>query len=108
MAETVKLNLRLPPELHAAATDVAGSLGVSLNTFIRDAVLNWTDYQGKRLLRGRPAEYAIAHVADRERSAGLEQQGEVSRKTAAVPRVGANQPCPCGSGAKYKRCHGQP
>jgi hypothetical protein len=22
------------------------------------------------------------------------------------PRVGRNDPCPCGSGAKYKRCHG--
>ncbi|MGI5860724.1 MAG: anaerobic sulfatase maturase [Myxococcales bacterium] len=23
-------------------------------------------------------------------------------------RVGPNQPCPCGSGAKFKRCHGRP
>jgi preprotein translocase subunit SecA len=22
------------------------------------------------------------------------------------PKVGRNQPCPCGSGKKYKRCHG--
>ena len=26
--------------------------------------------------------------------------------TAAVPRVGRNEPCPCGSGKKYKHCHG--
>jgi len=25
---------------------------------------------------------------------------------AAVPRVGRNEPCPCGSGKKYKHCHG--
>ncbi|QTD46105.1 preprotein translocase subunit SecA [Ottowia testudinis] len=25
---------------------------------------------------------------------------------AAVPRVGRNEPCPCGSGKKYKQCHG--
>ena len=25
---------------------------------------------------------------------------------AAVPRVGRNDPCPCGSGKKYKNCHG--
>jgi uncharacterized protein YchJ len=25
-----------------------------------------------------------------------------------VPKVGANQPCPCGSGKKYKRCCGSP
>jgi preprotein translocase subunit SecA len=23
-----------------------------------------------------------------------------------VPRVGRNEPCPCGSGKKYKKCHG--
>ncbi|MEE9277419.1 MAG: preprotein translocase subunit SecA [Dehalococcoidia bacterium] len=26
--------------------------------------------------------------------------------TATVPKVGRNQPCPCGSGKKYKKCHG--
>ncbi|MHB1198836.1 MAG: preprotein translocase subunit SecA [Polaromonas sp.] len=26
---------------------------------------------------------------------------------AAVPRVGRNDPCPCGSGKKYKLCHGR-
>lgn len=25
-----------------------------------------------------------------------------------VPRVGVNEPCPCGSGAKYKKCCGNP
>ena len=24
-----------------------------------------------------------------------------------VPRVGRNDPCPCGSGLKYKNCHGK-
>jgi len=23
------------------------------------------------------------------------------------PRVGRNDPCPCGSGKKYKHCHGK-
>jgi preprotein translocase subunit SecA len=26
---------------------------------------------------------------------------------AGVPRVGRNEPCPCGSGQKYKHCHGK-
>ncbi len=26
---------------------------------------------------------------------------------AQVPRVGRNEPCPCGSGKKYKQCHGK-
>jgi SEC-C motif len=25
----------------------------------------------------------------------------------AIPKVGRNRPCPCGSGQKYKRCHGR-
>ena len=39
--------------------------------------------------------------------------GSVSRETvpstpvAEVPRVGRNDPCPCGSGKKYKLCHGK-
>jgi preprotein translocase subunit SecA len=32
--------------------------------------------------------------------------GPVSRTTTAVPEVGRNDPCPCGSGKKYKKCHG--
>jgi preprotein translocase subunit SecA len=27
--------------------------------------------------------------------------------TAPVPKVGRNDPCPCGSGKKYKNCHGK-
>jgi preprotein translocase subunit SecA len=23
------------------------------------------------------------------------------------PKIGRNDPCPCGSGKKYKQCHGQ-
>jgi preprotein translocase subunit SecA len=24
-----------------------------------------------------------------------------------TPKVGRNEPCPCGSGKKYKHCHGR-
>jgi preprotein translocase subunit SecA len=36
--------------------------------------------------------------------------GSVSQDTEAssdVPKVGRNDPCPCGSGKKYKQCHGK-
>jgi preprotein translocase subunit SecA len=35
---------------------------------------------------------------------------DVSTSTSAadnIPRVGRNEPCPCGSGKKYKQCHGK-
>ena len=30
----------------------------------------------------------------------------LSRAPMGQPRVGRNDPCPCGSGRKYKKCHG--
>jgi preprotein translocase subunit SecA len=27
--------------------------------------------------------------------------------TRSMPKVGRNEPCPCGSGKKYKKCHGR-
>lgn len=44
---------------------------------------------------------------------GPTETGEVettldpSTQVSAVPRVGRNEPCPCGSGKKYKHCHGK-
>ena len=32
--------------------------------------------------------------------------GPVGSTMAAVPEAGRNDPCPCGSGKKYKKCHG--
>jgi preprotein translocase subunit SecA len=37
-------------------------------------------------------------------------ESTITRATAAageMPRVGRNDPCPCGSGKKYKQCHGK-
>ena len=31
-----------------------------------------------------------------------------SRKVSAMAKVGRNDPCPCGSGKKFKNCHGRP
>jgi uncharacterized protein YecA (UPF0149 family) len=45
------------------------------------------------------------------REAGMTTEAEVEDEETAVPyvappKVGRNDPCPCGSGKKYKRCHG--
>ncbi|MEY4752958.1 MAG: preprotein translocase subunit SecA [Pseudomonadota bacterium] len=36
-----------------------------------------------------------------------ETQATKFRPAGQAPRVGRNDPCPCGSGKKYKHCHGQ-
>lgn len=40
-------------------------------------------------------------------SALRELTGSAVRREAAREKVGRNDPCPCGSGRKFKRCHGQ-
>jgi uncharacterized protein len=34
------------------------------------------------------------------------EQGEFDLEPPPIPKVGRNDPCPCGSGKKYKKCHG--
>ena len=56
-----------------------------------------------------PTETGEAHSEMDESTAPQPRTG-IAAAAAAVanmPRVGRNDPCPCGSGKKYKHCHGQ-
>jgi preprotein translocase subunit SecA len=48
-------------------------------------------------------------MAERQRAAAQAPQGEVIVKQIKLdkPKVGRNEPCPCGSGKKYKKCCGK-
>jgi preprotein translocase subunit SecA len=35
-----------------------------------------------------------------------EEEGRIKTVVRSAPKVGRNDPCPCGSGKKYKKCHG--
>jgi preprotein translocase subunit SecA len=37
----------------------------------------------------------------------VSQVADPTNNPAAMPRVGRNDPCPCGSGKKFKNCHGR-
>jgi preprotein translocase subunit SecA len=43
-----------------------------------------------------------------EASMGGQQQVQRTVRKTAEEKVGRNDPCPCGSGKKYKQCHGAP
>jgi preprotein translocase subunit SecA len=71
------------------------------------------------------AEIAQAEAAERARAEAVARQMQFQhadmggygtdeeaadpeyQDPSAVPKVGRNDPCPCGSGKKYKHCHGQ-
>ncbi|MDQ0033566.1 preprotein translocase subunit SecA [Variovorax boronicumulans] len=44
---------------------------------------------------------------DNQRRLAAIGAGALSAEAAAFARVGRNDPCPCGSGKKYKQCHGK-
>jgi preprotein translocase subunit SecA len=51
---------------------------------------------------------AGGYGADEEAAAVASPGGPGFQQAArAMPKVGRNDPCPCGSGRKYKHCHGQ-
>ncbi len=49
------------------------------------------------------------HHADYDEALGQSEQAGAEHKpfVRAVEKVGRNDPCPCGSGKKYKQCHGK-
>jgi preprotein translocase subunit SecA len=57
------------------------------------------------LFMGRAPRAAAAAVAEPP-AAVTSSLGPVGRPVGTVPEVGRNDPCPCGSGKKYKKCHG--
>ena len=55
--------------------------------------------------RQREERRRIFEAASRS-AAGVTARGGVKQVVRKTGKVGRNDPCPCGSGKKYKRCHG--
>ena len=47
------------------------------------------------------------HHADYDEALGSAEPKPAQPVERAMPKVGRNDPCPCGSGKKYKHCHGK-
>jgi preprotein translocase subunit SecA len=60
--------------------------------------------QQRRMAR-RPASLRFTGPNQGAAPAG-EEDGKVKTVVRDQPKVGRNEPCPCGSGKKYKKCHG--
>ena len=71
----------------------------------------------KRAMPERPTDYSkyktnkdeMAASAEAQRAAASGPQGPQQNRPAPVksaPKINRNAPCPCGSGKKYKNCHG--
>jgi hypothetical protein len=78
--------LRLVRDLRRAG----GDLAKSIEEAVRAGEFDGTKAESDRWARGEAGQAAF-----RELTKDI------------VPKAGRNDPCPCGSGRKYKRCHGQ-
>jgi preprotein translocase subunit SecA len=53
---------------------------------------------------------AMQRITESHAAAGGDGEAPKPKQETVVrqqPKVGRNDPCPCGSGKKYKKCHGQ-
>lgn len=84
---------------------------------IEDDLRRWTEDPARLLHETRPVEDAAAElstwhgfteagIAERRKAARF--GGSIGRDTVVDPHrgIGRNDPCPCGSGRKFKKCHG--
>ena len=56
--------------------------------------------------RRETASVFAVHWSNQGAAPAGEEDGKVKTVVAISRKVGRNEPCPCGSGKKYKKCHG--
>jgi preprotein translocase subunit SecA len=75
---------------------------------VEDMKLKRRGFSGTTLSHPEAGRLASSH-AQQERAANAPVSAPDARPTTVrrnQPKVGRNDPCPCGSGKKYKKCHG--
>jgi preprotein translocase subunit SecA len=88
-----------PPSLGAAAPQSSGPMAAGAAAGAPQRVQTSLDDVERQFQRRNERELEQARRAGAGQPEGVQQvvRGE---------KVGRNDPCPCGSGKKYKKCHG--
>jgi preprotein translocase subunit SecA len=92
---------------------IANIRNTVLHTIYRASVVRPEDSAISRMAQNmqlsgaesNPAQFAAA--ANQENADLLSRMPKVEKPITAEQTVGRNDPCPCGSGKKYKKCHGK-
>ena len=61
----------------------------------------------EKLQTSRTDDIAEAQAAAARAASGNTQEVQKQQQVKGVVKIGRNDPCPCGSGKKYKNCHGK-
>ncbi|KAA3636522.1 MAG: hypothetical protein DWP92_09420 [Armatimonadetes bacterium] len=94
----------------AIAGLVVHELGVLVDGGEPSEAVHVVRYHERLLAESEALDVRERHLEERERSLTTAQHLLSARTRPLKPaqrlKVGRNDPCPCGSGYKYKRCHG--
>lgn len=93
-------SVRISEPLKLEAAHYAASIGVSLSALVAVALRDYLDR------RRWPDGAAQGREGEAPAAPPVAPSMSVPTRSPTVPKVGANQPCPCGSRKPYKRCHG--
>jgi hypothetical protein len=91
---------RIAPSLAAAQPHVYAKLAALLAEDVKEAAM--TEETASTILK--PTEIVIEAF---DAALSGRRPGERQGTQVADAKVGRNEPCPCGSGKKYKKCHGE-
>jgi hypothetical protein len=86
-----------PPEVPSAAAAAAR---------FREPALSGIRHAPRNLTYNDPSQTESAFAKAERPEAKGGGDGDVPTVRREGPKVGRNDPCPCGSGKKYKKCHG--
>ncbi len=90
---------RVAPELGTRQPDIVSKLQELIAEDVKESALT---VEGAAVILGPTQAIIEAFDAALSGKRPGQQLGPVVRE---APKVGRNEPCPCGSGKKYKRCH---
>jgi preprotein translocase subunit SecA len=63
--------------------------------------------QAAEVLEEKASQLSNVTYTHPNEDGSVSEERDAKTLAQAVPRVGRNEPCPCGSGKKYKNCHGK-
>ena len=104
MSRVFKVRVQLSPEAQAQRKIMAERMQQKMNAQHSEA-------QSISQVQQRNAQTAMSGESARRQAQNSVMQSRTQSSTVTVrrssPKVGRNDPCPCGSGKKYKQCCGR-
>ena len=94
-------------DANAPADGTAGGPAAPAGAHAGTGVAGSAASRGRRSPTGGPEVKGLAPDVMRQVASGAKYQQPAAQGPGRSLKVGRNDPCPCGSGQKYKKCHGR-